>query len=139
MQEQKYILKNISSFEPRHIFECGQCFRWDEEKDGSYTGVVKNNVINVKKVDNEDLLPFIDDDIRKNLLEVQSGVIAYLLASKIKEDKRTGLDNLKRFIKTNIPINQTPDFSYIGISKDDLIKTSTLDFVNGVNNVGYSK
>lgn len=98
-----------------------------------------NNGILFKKVDNEDLLPFIDDDIRKNLLEVQSGVIAYLLASKIKEDKRTGLDNLKRFIKTNIPINQTPVFSYIGISKDDLIKTSTLDFVNGVNNVEYSK
>ena len=98
-----------------------------------------NNGILFKKVDNEDLLPFIDDDIRKNLLEVQSGVIAYLLASKIKEDKRTGLDNLKRFIKTNIPINQIPDFSYIGISKDDLIKASTLDFVNGVNKVGYSK
>lgn len=52
MYEQQYILKNTSSFEPKHIFECGQCFRWDEEKDGSYTGVVKNNVINVKKVDN---------------------------------------------------------------------------------------
>ena len=35
MQEQKYILKNISSFEPKHIFECGQCFRWNEESDGS--------------------------------------------------------------------------------------------------------
>ena len=52
MNEQKYILKNISSFEPKHIFECGQCFRWDEESDGSYTGIVGKNVINVKKVDN---------------------------------------------------------------------------------------
>ena len=52
MYEQQYILKNTSSFEPKHIFECGQCFRWDEEKDGSYTGVVGDNVINVKKVDN---------------------------------------------------------------------------------------
>ena len=53
MQEQQYILKNAPSFEPKHIFECGQCFRWDEEEDGSYTGIVKNNVINVKKVDND--------------------------------------------------------------------------------------
>ncbi len=53
MNEQKYILKNISSFEPKHIFECGQCFRWDEESDGSYTGIVGKNVINVKKVDND--------------------------------------------------------------------------------------
>ena len=52
MQEQQYILKNVKSFEPRHIFECGQCFRWDEEPNGSYTGIVKNNVINVEKVEN---------------------------------------------------------------------------------------
>lgn len=47
--EQVYIIKNVNSFEPKHIFECGQCFRWNLEEDGSYTGVVGNNVINVKK------------------------------------------------------------------------------------------
>ena len=47
--EQEYILENCTSFEPKHIFECGQCFRWNEQKDGSYTGVFRNNVINVKK------------------------------------------------------------------------------------------
>ena len=51
--EQKYIIKNVDSFEPKHIFECGQCFRWNLEKDGSYTGVVGNNVINVKKEYND--------------------------------------------------------------------------------------
>ena len=44
MQEQKYILENVTSFEPKHIFECGQCFRWDEEQDGNYTGIVKNTI-----------------------------------------------------------------------------------------------
>ncbi len=53
MKEQKYILSNVDSFEPKHIFECGQCFRWDEDLDGSYTGVVGENVINVQKVDNK--------------------------------------------------------------------------------------
>ena len=47
--EQIYILENCKSFEPVHIFECGQCFRWNKEEDGSYTGVFKNNVLNVKK------------------------------------------------------------------------------------------
>ena len=47
--EQVYFLENCTSFEPKHIFECGQCFRWNEQKDGSYTGVFRNNVINVKK------------------------------------------------------------------------------------------
>jgi len=43
-------IHNISEdFEPEHIFECGQCFRWNKEADGSYTGVAYNRVINVKK------------------------------------------------------------------------------------------
>ena len=49
MKEQIYEIKNIDSFELRDIFECGQCFRWDKEYDGSYTGVFKGNVLNVKK------------------------------------------------------------------------------------------
>ena len=53
MKEQKYIIKNVESFEPTHIFECGQCFRWNKEDDGSYTGVVGHNVLNVKKNENE--------------------------------------------------------------------------------------
>ena len=49
MEEQTYILKNIDSFELEHIFDCGQCFRWNKQADGSYTGVFKNNVLNVQK------------------------------------------------------------------------------------------
>ena len=47
--EQQYILKNCKSFELKDIFECGQCFRWNPNEDGSYTGVFGNNVINVSK------------------------------------------------------------------------------------------
>ena len=49
MQEQEYQLENIDSFELADIFECGQCFRWNKQEDGSYTGIFKRNVINVKK------------------------------------------------------------------------------------------
>jgi len=28
-----------------HIFECGQCFRWNEQDDGSYIGVAGNEVV----------------------------------------------------------------------------------------------
>ena len=52
MKEQKFILQNYKSFEPKHIFECGQCFRWNKEDDESYTGVFRKNVLNVKKQDN---------------------------------------------------------------------------------------
>ena len=47
---QEYILKNEKSFELKDIFDCGQCFRWNEENDGSYTGVFKGNVVNVNKI-----------------------------------------------------------------------------------------
>ena len=49
------ILKEIKDFDPTHIFECGQCFRWLKEDDGSYTGIAKGRVINVRK-DGKDIV-----------------------------------------------------------------------------------
>lgn len=42
------IVDNVHDFNAKHIFECGQCFRWRPEADGSYTGVAFGKVINVK-------------------------------------------------------------------------------------------
>lgn len=54
--EQQYILKNCKSFELKDIFECGQCFRWNQNEDESYTGVFGDNVINVSEKENGDVL-----------------------------------------------------------------------------------
>lgn len=40
-------VEGIRDFDPVHTFECGQCFRWIRESDGSYTGVVRGRVGNV--------------------------------------------------------------------------------------------
>ena len=53
MREQEYKISNIDSFELKDIFDCGQCFRWNEQQDGSYTGVFGDNVLNVNKIGNE--------------------------------------------------------------------------------------
>ena len=53
MKEQSYILENANSFNLRDIFECGQCFRWNKEDDESYIGVLENNVLNVKNIENK--------------------------------------------------------------------------------------
>ena len=53
MTEQIYEIENQDSFELKDIFDCGQCFRWNEEIDGSYTGVFKTNVLNVQKINNK--------------------------------------------------------------------------------------
>ncbi len=48
-ENNKIIIHDINDFNIRHIFDCGQCFRWSKEENGSYTGVIKNKVINVEQ------------------------------------------------------------------------------------------
>lgn len=38
-------LENITNFNLTHIFECGQCFRWNKQNDGSYVGVAFGKII----------------------------------------------------------------------------------------------
>lgn len=47
--EEGIAFKNISHFELKHILDCGQCFRWNENEDGSYTGTAFNKTIRVIK------------------------------------------------------------------------------------------
>lgn len=42
---------NLKDFDPVHTFMCGQCFRWDAEEDGSFTGVVKGKAVNIRLKD----------------------------------------------------------------------------------------
>lgn len=51
-KENSVVIEGALDFDPKHIFECGQCFRWKEEDDGSYTGVAKGRVINVSREGN---------------------------------------------------------------------------------------
>lgn len=55
-EEDKIILKDIKNFNPKHIFECGQAFRWNLEEDGSYTTIAYGKAINVKKENNDIIL-----------------------------------------------------------------------------------
>lgn len=50
------ILDGVKDFKLKHIFECGQCFRWILNEDNSYTGVIKDRVINV--IQDEDIVTF---------------------------------------------------------------------------------
>lgn len=40
-------LKNPQDFNLDHIFDCGQCFRWEKEEDGSYTGIAFGKPVNM--------------------------------------------------------------------------------------------
>ena len=47
-KQTSYTIENIRDFDPVHIFECGQCFRWNRKEDGSYEGVAKGRIVNVR-------------------------------------------------------------------------------------------
>jgi len=40
-------VKNVRDFNLTHIFECGQCFRWIKQEDGSYRGIVGRKLVRV--------------------------------------------------------------------------------------------
>ena len=41
------ILNSAEDFDVSHIFECGQCFRWDRQPDGTYLGVARDKVLKI--------------------------------------------------------------------------------------------
>ena len=50
---EKYVIENQDSFNITHIFECGQCFRWNRIDENTYIGVIKGAVIKVKQEGNK--------------------------------------------------------------------------------------
>ncbi|WP_010681031.1 DNA-3-methyladenine glycosylase family protein [Acetivibrio cellulolyticus] len=63
----RIIVRNIKDFDPVHTFECGQCFRWIRQDDGSYTGVARGKVLNVSVDDGVLILKNTDLDDFKNI------------------------------------------------------------------------
>ena len=43
-----YTQIELNDFDLRHTFECGQCFRWDRNSDGSYTGIAGEKVVKIE-------------------------------------------------------------------------------------------
>lgn len=46
-----YKIEGVRDFSADHIFDCGQCFRWNRESDGSYTGIAFGRAVNIKETD----------------------------------------------------------------------------------------
>lgn len=43
----EYRIDNIKDFNTDHIFDCGQCFRWQRKDDGSYVGPAKGKIARI--------------------------------------------------------------------------------------------
>ena len=122
--EQEFIIQNMKSFDPVHIFECGQCFRWNREIDGSYTGVFKSNVINVKKENDSVIFKGISQgDLKQECIEYFDLERDY---EGIKNKLSKVDDNLKNSIKYG---------SGIRILNQDLWETLISFIISANNNI----
>ena len=97
MKEQEYKIENIKSFELADIFDCGQCFRWNKQEDGSYTGIFRKNVMNVQRQGNTvtfkgkcdgDIKEIVEDyfDLKRNYEEIKNKL------SQIDENVKTSIE-----------------------------------------------
>ena len=124
MKEQQYILKNAKSFELKDIFDCGQCFRWNKESDESYTGVFKQNVINVKKQGQDVYFKGICSGYIKN-------VVTYYF------DLERDYENIKKTL-SKVDINMKTSIEYgkgIRILNQDLWETIISFIISANNNI----
>jgi len=100
MQEQEYKIENIKSFELADIFDCGQCFRWNKQEDGSYTGIFRKNVINVQKQKNTIIFKGICDGEIKEIVE------DYFDLKRNYEEIKNKLSQIDENVKTSIEYGQ---------------------------------
>lgn len=124
MKEQRYILKKQDSFELKDIFECGQCFRWNEQDDGSYTGVVKDAIINVKKENEKIIFTGKSDTDIKELIEY------YFDLNTDYEKIKQKLSKIDEYLKTSIEYGKG-----IRILNQDLWETIISFIISANNNI----
>lgn len=114
------ILKE-NSFNPTHIFECGQCFNFYVEEDGSYTSVFLDMIINV--------------------LEKKEGVLVRNISLEDFYnyfydyfDFGTDYENIKKEISSNETLKMASDYGYgIRILNQEMFET-IISFIISANN-----
>ena len=125
MEEQKYVLDKINTFELKDIFDCGQCFRWNQEKDGSYTGICGNNVINVEKKDGKVIFTGICKD--GNIQDICTN---YFDLNRNYEKIKMKLSKIDDYMKKSIEYG-----SGIRILNQDLWETIISFIISANNNI----
>ena len=124
MKEQKYIIENQESFELKDIFECGQCFRWNKNENGSYTGVINNGVLNVEKQGEKIIFTgMLDGDIKE-------AVRFYFDLDRNYEEIKMQLSNIDKYLKTSVEYGKG-----IRILNQDLWETIISFIISANNNI----
>ena len=121
----KYILKNQESFNMIHIFECGQCFRWEIQPDNSYTGIIKDAVINVKEENNQ--IIFTGNSINSNFENI---IKEYFDLDTNYSEYKDKLSQVDDYLKESISFGEG-----IRILKQDLWECIISFIISANNNI----
>ena len=124
MKEQEFILKNPESFNLEHIFECGQCFRWNKQEDGSYTGIFKENVLNVKQEGSN----FVFKGICKG--DIKKEIEKYFDLNRNYEDMKNTLSKIDENVANSIKYGEG-----IRLLNQDLWETIISFIISANNNI----
>jgi len=125
MKEQQYILKEPKTFDVKDIFECGQCFRWNEQEDGSYTGIWKENIVNIKKEGQD----YVFTSICKNN-NLEEEIYTYFDLDRNYEKIKEELSKKDEYMKTSIAYGKG-----IRILNQDLWETIISFIISANNNI----
>ena len=125
MKEKQYILKKPETFNLKDIFECGQCFRWNEEENGSYTGIWKENIVNIKKEGQD----YVFTSICKNN-NLEEEIYTYFDLDRNYEKIKEELSKKDEYMKTSIAYGKG-----IRILNQDLWETIISFIISANNNI----
>ena len=94
--EIEYKLHNLDSFQINHIFDCGQCFRRNQQPDWSYTWVFWNNILNVQKKSDSVIFSWIVD------WDIQTIVDQYFDLDRDYSEIKSQLSKVDNYMKESI-------------------------------------
>ena len=122
--EQIFILQNTDSFELNHIFDCGQCFRRNQQSDSSYTWIFWNNILNVQKKSDSVIFSWIVEG------DIQAIVNQYFDLDRDYNQIKTQLSKVDNYMKKSIQY-----WHGIRLLNQDLRETIISFIISANNNI----
>ena len=122
--KQEYILKNTDSFELNHIFDCGQCFRRNEQSDWSYTWIFWNNILNAQKKSDSVMFSWIID------WDIQTIVNQYFDLDRDYSEIKSKLSKVDNYMEESIEY-----WCWIRLLNQDLRETIISFIISANNNI----
>ena len=122
--EQKYTLQDQDSFELNHVFDCGQCFRRNQQPDWSYTWIFWKNILNIQKKIDSIIFSWIVD------WDIQSIVNQYFDLNRDYNKIKTQLLKVDNYMKESIQY-----WHGIRLLNQDLRETIISFIISANNNI----